>query len=220
MSQMKIVEQIREHLVTSILQGPKPPSDEMALLGLEYQEVWRTHAEAPIDATPVTVLDRICRWLPKSQTPAELLFKQEMERLHRKRRRIESEQLISLHGIERLLEDNENWRQRLLEQNRELAQRITQRRTESESQQFSRLQRSNRQKLAELDRGERKLLVAVRRNALEYHDLMKRLEARQEFGPARESAEELDPFAVFGAVLTLSRINDMARNIKKLTEQK
>jgi len=219
-NRIQTVKQIQEHLVECVLKGPRPPSDEIALLSQEYQEVWRGHGEAPVEAAPVTTWDRIRRWLPKFEAPAELWFVGETERLHRRKRWIESEQLANLHRIESVLADNENLRRRLVAHDRELAQRIEQGCTESEVQRLVRLQRRNQRKLAELDRIERKLLTTVRRNALDYLDFIKRLAVRQECGPPCEAASQLDPFAVLGAVLTLSRINDMARNVKKLAQRK
>ena len=229
------VEQIRKQLVVHILQGPKPPSDEMALLSREYQELWRTRDETATSTAPVTLMDRLRCYLPKSEAPDEYALKRETERLHRKKRRTESEQIASLHRTEGLLVDNENWRQRLLKQNRRLAQEIERCRAESEQtltpaqavsvrreiQDLVQLHRQNSRKLAELNRCERRLLAAVRRSVLEYLDLIKRLEAHQEHGRlSLDAASKLDPFVVLGAVLTLSRFNDMARNINKLANQR
>ena len=64
----RTVEQIRGQLVNCILKGPRPPSDEMALLSQEYQDVWQVHDETPAEAKPVTTWDRIRRWFSKSET--------------------------------------------------------------------------------------------------------------------------------------------------------
>ena len=220
MNPKRTVEQMRGQLVSCILKGPRPPSDEMALLSQEYQDVWQVRDETPAEAKPVTTWDRIRRWFSKSETQADLLFMSEIEQLHRRKRWIESEQLASLCRIESLLEDNENLRRRLLAHGQELSRRIEQCCEDPELQQLARLRRRNQRKLTELDRSERKVLTSIRHNMLQYLDFTKRLETRQECGHPREVASQFDLFAVLGGVLTLSAIHDMARNVKKLAQQK
>ena len=220
MNPKRTVEQIRGQLVNCILKGPRPPSDEMALLSQEYQEVWQVHDETPAEAKPVTTWDKIRRSFSKSTTSADLLFVNEIEQQHRRKRWIESEQLASLRRIESLLEDNEDLRRRLLAHIHELSRRIDQCCGKAEVQQLAKLLRRNQRKLAKLDRSERKVLTSVRHNTLQYLDFIKRLETRQECGPPREAASQFDLFAVLGGVLTLSAIHDMARNVKKLAQQK
>ena len=105
------VDEIRQLLVTSILAGPKPPPDEMALLSQDYQEVWRAEGGEQGDATLAAVLDKSARWFKRPRTPAEHAFDQETEQLLRKKRWIESEQLARLSRIEKLLAGDERWQQ-------------------------------------------------------------------------------------------------------------
>ena len=131
-SPTRIIDQIRQQLLTNILVGPKPPLDEMALLSQEYQDAWQAKGEVPADAILATVLDGPGQWFAKPRTPAEHAFDQEAEQLLRKKRWAESEQLTSLAKVEKLLANNERWRQSVLEHDRKLNRKLEQCRVDSE----------------------------------------------------------------------------------------
>ncbi|MHC4406230.1 MAG: hypothetical protein ACYTG0_41885, partial [Planctomycetota bacterium] len=113
-----IIDHIRHQLVTNVLSWPMPPPDEMALLSQEYQDVWLARGEGSDNATLATVLDEPGQWFPKLRTPAEHAFDLETERLLRKKRWVESEQLASLARMEKLLAGDERWRRNVREHNR------------------------------------------------------------------------------------------------------
>ncbi len=233
------VDEIRQLLVTNILAGPQPPPDEMALLSQEYREVWRAEGGDQGDATLATVLDKPARWFKRPRTPAEHAFDQETEQLLRKKRWIESEQLARLSRIDKLLAGDERWQQQVLQQNRELDQQIEACRTECEQAPTSaraenarrrlldcqRVRRANLKKLTELERMQRKVLLAVRRDAIEYVGMVKRLEARKGCRKLLRKRERtaqggLGFFGTLGAMCAIHDFQKMADGIDKLAKRK
>jgi cell division septum initiation protein DivIVA len=233
----QIIEQIRQLLVTNIRAGPPP--DELALLSQEYQDVWRARGEGSDDATLATVLDEPGQWFPKPRTPAEHAFDLETERLLRKKRWVESEQLASLARMEKLLAGDERWRHNVLKQNRKLAQQIEACRAAVEHATTSaqaktarrrilacqKTRRANLRQLAELDRAQTKVLSATRRNAIEYLGMVKRLEARKSDRRLlrkreRASRDGLGILGTLGAVCAINDFQKMAHGIDKLAKKK
>lgn len=236
---MQIINQIRQQLITNVLMGPKPPPDELALLSQEYQEVWQVDSEAPVDAILVTMLDEPGQWFNKPRTPAEHAFDQGTEQLLRKKRWIESEQLASLARMEKLIADNERWRNSVLEHNRKLNQQIEACRAEAEQAttpvqataarrrllKLQKAHRANLKKRAELERTREKVLSATRRNAIEYLGLVKRLEARKEYRRLLRKQERvasggLGLWGTLGAILAVHDFQKMANGIDKLAKKK
>ncbi|NQT16564.1 MAG: hypothetical protein HQ582_27640 [Planctomycetes bacterium] len=238
-SPMQIIDEIRQQLVTGILAGPKPPPEEMALLSQEYQDVWRAEDEEPSDALLATALDENSHWSAKPRTPAEHTFAQETERLLRRKRWIESEQLTSLTRIEQLLTDDERWRQNVLEQSRTLSQQIEACREECQLApppaqaaaarrcilECQNARRANVAALAKLDRAQEKALSAIRRSAIEYQGLLKTMEARKgcrRLVGERERAASggLGILGTIGMVLAIHDFQKMAHGIDKLAKKK
>ena len=210
-SPTQIIEEIRQQIFTNILAGPMPPPDEMFLLSQEYQDVWQVDSEAPVDAQLAAVLDEPGRqWFTKPRTPAEHSFDQGTEQLLRKKRWIESEQLASLAQIEKLLINDELYRQNVLQQNRKLSQQ-------------------NRQvdlaRLAELDRKHEKILSAARRNAIQYLGMVKTIEARKGYRSLlrkkeRASRGGLGILGTLGMICAIHDFQKMADGIDKLAKKK
>ena len=238
-SPIQTIDQIRRQLATSILQGPKPPPDEMVLLSPAYQDVWRTNGEIPADATAVTMLDPIGRWFGKPRTPAEHAFDQETEQLLRRKRWIESEQLANLATVERLIANNERWRQRLLEHNRKLNRQLEKCRVDFEKattpaqataaqrrfRQCQKLRQTNLSKLARVRQTEQKVLHSARRNAIEYLGMVKRLEARKGYRKLLRKRERaasggLGLWGTLGMILFINDFQKMAHGIDKLAKKK
>jgi len=233
------IEHIRQQIVANILAGPMPPPEEMPLLSQEYQAVWRAGNETPDDALLATVLDEPGRWFSKPRTPAEHAFDQETERLLCKKRWVESEQLASLATVKRLLTNNERWRQSLLDHNQKLNRQLEKCRVDPEQatnaaqaesaqrrlQQYQKVRQANLSKLARIRKTEETILRSVRRNAVEYLDMVKRLEARKDYRKLLRKRERaasggLGFFGTLGAILFINDFQKMAHGIDKLAKKK
>ena len=205
-SPTQIIEEIRQQLFTNILAGPMPPPDEMPLLSQEYQDVWQT-----TDAQLAAVLDEPGQWFTRQpRTPAEYSFDQGTEQLLRKKRWIESERLASLAQIEKLLANDELYRQNVLQQNRQLSQQNRQ---------------ANLARLAELDRKHEKILSAARRNAIQYLGMVKTIEARKGYRSLlrkkeRASRGGLGILGTLGMICAIHDFQKMADGIDKLAKKK
>ena len=238
-SPMQIIDQIRRQLIASILKGPKPLSDEMVLLSQAYQDVWQAGNEVPVDAAAVTMTDTIGRWFAKPRTPAEHAFDQETEQLLRKKRWIESEQLATLATVERLLANNERWRQSLLEHNRKLNRKLEKCRVDSEQattpaqaataqrrfRQCQEVRQANLSKLARVRRTEEMVLRSARHNAIEYLGLVRKLEARKGYRKLLRKREQeasggLGFLGTLGAICAINDFQKMAHGIDKLAKKK
>jgi hypothetical protein len=238
-SPTQIVDHIRQQLVTNILAGPKPPLDEMSLLSQEYQDVWGAKGEVPDDAILATVLDEPGQWFNKPRTPAEHAFDQDTERLLRKKRWVESEQLTNLAKVETLLADNERSRQSLLKHNRKLNRQSEKCRVDSEQattpaqataaqhrfRQCQKVRQANLSKLARVRQTEEKVLRSARRNAIEYLGMVKKLEARKGYRKLLRKRERaasggLGFLGTLGAILAINDFQKMAHGIDKLAKKK
>jgi hypothetical protein len=230
----RIIQQIRQLLVTNILAGSIPPPDEMMLLSREYQAVWRTE-----DAELLAVLEAPDQPSTKPETPAEYAFDQKTQELHRKKRWFESEQLGVLAKIEKLLDGDERCLQNVRKDNQNLSRQIEicraackQATTPAQAEAARRrlhdcqkAQRATSKELTNLDRTRQKVLSTVRHNTVEYLGMVKRLEARRgyrRFLREREQANSggLGLFGTLGALCAIHRFQKMADGIEKLAKKK
>ena len=190
-------------------------------------------------ATAVTMLDPIGRWFGKPRTPAKHAFDQETEQLLRRKRWIESEQLANLATVERLIANNERWRQRLLEHNRKLNRQLEKCRVDFEKattpaqataaqrrfRQCQKLRQTNLSKLARVKQTEEKVLHSARRNAIEHLGMVKRLEARKGYRKLLRKRERaasggLGLWGTLGMILFINDFQKMAHGIDKLAKKK
>lgn len=235
----QIIEHIRGQIIANVFVGPMPPPEEMPLLSLEYQNVWRSEDEEPGDATWRALLDEPGKPSTAAATPEEHAFDQKTAQLHRQKRWAESEQLATLARMEKLLAGDERCEQDVVGNNRQLSQQIeilgekcakaptpihaaAARRRLLECQ---KARRANLRKLAELKRTREKVLSATRRNAVEYLGMVKRLEARKEYRKLshekrRATRGGLGFLGTLGAILAINDFQKMAHGIDKLAKKK
>ena len=141
--------------------------------------------------------------------------------------------------MEKLLANDERWKQVVLNHNRKLSQQIEACRAECEQVmtpattaaakrcllEYQKARQANLEELAERGRTRRKVFFAARRNAIEYLGMVKSLEARKDHRKLLRKRERtanggLGFFGTLGAILAINDFQKMAHGIDKLAKRK